>query len=425
MRRLLVGSLVSLLVVPVAWTTQPAWAAGPFAPDPSWQTDALVRSIAYSKSTMYIGGEFTHMRPKGAAPDTGEVSRNHVAAISLTTGNLRAWKPNVDGIVYAIEVVGSTVYLGGSFSSVNGVARRNLAAVDRTSGDLLRWRPRADDTVREIQLGPEGTLFLGGRFTTIDGKTRRHIAEITTGGKLRGWAPMIGQISGFPCPPRCPPNVLTIAFSVGGRIVYFGGHFGTVNGTPRREVAAVRIDDDEALRAWDPDPYADANCPTCTTQETSRVYNLIVTKDKAYMCGGFWRVRHGTTNAYNVLVTDLTSGAPDSTFAVGDDGDTLGCALHRGVLYLGGHFDYAGAVCSQNPPRASTRCTAANSTYRQHVVAVDATTGEILPWNPAANSIHGVATIERGPGVVGIGGYFTQIGGSVQQGIAMYQSRLA
>src|SRR4029453_18506303 len=108
-----------------------------------------------------------------------------------------------------------------------------------------------------------------------------------------------------------------------------------------------------------------------------------------------------------------------------DDGDTLGCGLFRGGVYLGGHFDYAGAVCSQNPPGASAKCTAANSTNRQHVVAVDATTGEILPWNPAANSIHGIATIEHGPGVVAIGGYFTQIGGSTPQGIAIYQSRLA
>ena len=425
MRRLLLGSLVLLLVVPIAWTTQPAWAGGSFAPDPSWQTDAIVRSIAYRKSTMYIGGEFTHMRPAGAAPGTREAPRNHVAAINLKTGKLRPWKPDVNGDVFAVEVVGSTVYLGGSFTRVNGVARLNLAAVNRTTGDLLRWNPRADNTVREIERGPEGTLFLGGRFTTIDGATRMHIAQITTQGKLTGWAPRIGQISGFPCPPRCPPNVLTIAFSTNGRIVYFGGHFGTVNGTPRNEVAAVRIDDDRGLRAWDPDPYADANCPTCTTVETSRVYNLIVTKDKAFMCGGFWKVRHGTIKAFNVLVTNLTNGAPDLIFAVGDDGDTLGCTLYRGVLYLGGHFDYAGSVCSQNPPGGSARCTADNSTERRHVVAVDATTGRILAWNPTANSHIGVTTIERGPGVVAFGGAFTEIGGTAQQGIAIYQRRLA
>jgi hypothetical protein len=428
MRRISLGLLMTCVVL-AGWMPQ-ASAAGPFAPDPSWQANSsietTVRAIAYSNTTMYIGGDFTRMRPPFAAPGTGEVTRNHAAAIDIATGDLLPWSPNVNGSVYAVEVVGSTVYLGGSFTQVNGVARKNLAAVSASTGDVLSWNPGAGASVREITEGPNGNLFVGGNFKSVAGSTRTFIAEITPSGTVTSWNPTIGQISGFACPPRCTPVIFTITFSVDGSLVYFGGHFGTVNGTPQNEVAAVRIDNDQALQPWDPDPYADANCPLCTTNETSRVYTLIVTSNKAYMCGGFWKVFHGTRRAYNVLVTNLTDGAPDVTFAAADDGDTTGCALHNGVFYIGGHFDYVGAKCSPHPPGGgATKCTADNSTTRHHAAAVDAVTGDVLAWDPTANSSHGIFTIQEGPGMVGFGGYFTKMGKVDQQSIAMYKSRLA
>ena len=54
--------------------------AAPFkqAPDPSWQTNGRVRAIVYSGTTVYIGGEFTEVRPPGGG---APVARNHLAAI--------------------------------------------------------------------------------------------------------------------------------------------------------------------------------------------------------------------------------------------------------------------------------------------------------------------------------------------------------
>jgi hypothetical protein len=395
--------------------------AGAFSPDPSYQANAIVRDAKFGNGAIYLAGEFTSMRPAFADPGTGEITRNHAAAIDASTGALLPWNPNVNGIVYSLVVDGNTVYLAGKFTSVNGVARTNLAAVDATTAAVKSWNPRAGGAVRVMVKGPNGNLFIGGGFGSVNGQPRSRLAEITPTGSVTSWTVNVSQVSGFACPPRCSPTVFTIAFSTDGNTVYFGGHFGLVNGVSRNEVAAVPITNGSTVLPWDPDVYADANCPTCTVAETSRVYHLIITSNKAYMCGGFWKVYHGTRRAYNVLVTNLTTGAPDPVYSGGDDGDTPGCTLRGSVLYLGGHFNYVGKICSQNPGAASTKCTVDNSTTRHHVAAVDATTGAILAWDASANSNHGVWSIENGPnGQMAFTGYFTRIGGSRQQMIAKY-----
>jgi hypothetical protein len=328
--------------------------------------------------------------------------------------------------VYAIAVRRKTVYLGGDFGTVGGKPRKNLAAVNGITGKVLKWAPKANDTVRALRIDDAGTIYVGGVFGTIDGKTRRRLAKIGPKGNVLAWTASVGQVGGTTCPPRCPPVVFSIDLSTDGHTVYFGGHFGTVNGVSRNEAAAVDAKTGQTVRPWNPDVYAPKNCPTCIPNETHRVYRVIITDSKAYMCGGFWKVWHEQVQAFNVLVTNLTDGHPDPTFAAADDGDTTGCELRNGVLYLGGHFNYAGAACSPNPPpgTGTQKCTDANSTVRHHVAAVDSTTGALLPWTPSANSSHGVWAIWKGPKTVAFAGHFTTFGGVAQEGFARYSTHL-
>jgi hypothetical protein len=423
-RTLIVLSLVALTCS--TFTIQAAHAVSASPPDPSWQTDDIVRAVAFKKDVVYLGGAFTHVRPPGAAPGVGEVTRNHAAALDRMTGQLLRWNPKVNGTVWAIAVWKKRVYLGGDFDSVRGKPRSNLAAVDATTGKVLKWAPRTNGEVRTFRFDAAGRIFVGGSFSTVNGETRQRLAQIDRKGALTPWAPTVGQVGGTTCPPRCSPVVFSIDLSTDGSTVYFGGHFGQVNGVSRNEAAAVDAATGKTLRPWNPDIYAPSNCPTCIPNETHRVYRVIITETKAYMCGGFWKVWHGQKRAFNVLVTNLTTGAPDPKFAAADDGDTTGCELRGGVLYLGGHFNYVGAACSPNPPPGinTQKCTADNSTVRHHVAAVDATTGDLLAWKPSANSHNGVWAIQKGPKTVAFIGHFTRMGGVDQQGIALYSSHL-
>jgi len=430
-----VGAAVVLALFPGQ-----ALAANPYPPDLSWQiggaTDAVVRSVVFSGNTMYIGGRFNTVRPPGVPPsDTSrDVVRHNVAAFDRATGDLLPWNPDANGEVFSLALTGGKVYLGGAFTQVGATARSKFAAVDPTSGAVNSTiTVTAGATINVIKVGPNGNLFLGGAFGKINGSTRSRLAEITTAGALVStWKPNVAQYYGDTtlCPPRCNPVVFTIDFSTDGSTVYFGGHFGLVNGVQRNEAASVAIADPSScataacVSAWNPSIFSPRNCPTCKQVETSRVYALHVTSTRAYTCGGYFRVNYTASQStaitrYNVTAFNLTDGTvlPRSTFDAEDDGDTPGCDLRNNVLYIGGHFNFVGKACP---------CTSTNSATRHHVAAVNATTGDVLAWNPGANSNHGVYTITADPNSasVGFGGYFTTFGGTNQQGIAKYSTNL-
>jgi hypothetical protein len=398
------------MLVVLALGQQAALAADP--PASSWQTNGIVRTISFANGVMYLGGQFTSVRPPGVAAGTGfDVTRNNAAAFSESTGQLLSWNPNVNGRVYAITPRASTVYIGGLFTKAGGQSRSNLAAVSTSTGAATTWNPGASSAVRTIDVGPNGNLFVGGDFNRLAGTSRHHIGELSTSGALQGWAPDIGQLTGFAGPPRCPPVVFSIGFSTDGKNVYIGGHFGLVNGAARNEAAEVPISGGSVL-AFNPNIYAAANCPTCHTVETSRVYNIIPTATRIYTCGGYWKV-NGSKQSFNVSAFSPTTGALLTSFRGQDDGDTVGCALHGSVVYVGGHFNVAGNGCQ---PTALQFCTT------RHHVAAFSSTGALLSWNPSADSVHGLLAITADSSSVGFGGYFLKMGGVSTQGIALYHS---
>jgi hypothetical protein len=377
----------------------------------TWQTNGAVRSIRIADGVIYLGGDFTALRPPGTASGTHAVARNHAAAIDARTGRLLSWNPRVNGRVNAIAIYGRRVYLGGVFTSVAGHARRNVAAVGHRRGHAKRWNPGADASVHAIRLGPSGSVFLGGEFRRVGGASHHGLARVSRTGAVSKWAPSVGQMSGAACPPRCHPKVLTLAFSPNGKALYIGGHFGKVDGAVRDEAAEISVANPRRVLAFNPDIYANANCPSCTTIETHRVYTIIPTSDRVYTCGGYWQVNRNR-RSFNISAFNPHTGQLISNFTQQDDGDTPGCTLRHGVLYAGGHFNVAGPDCQ---PNHTGTCST-----RHHVAAFDTRHNALLGWNPDANSPHGVFVVAHSRRIIAFGGFFTHFGGRSQQGIAVY-----
>lgn len=351
--------------------------------NPLWNPNANsdVRSMALSGSTLYIAGAFTTL-------NGGTVTRNRVAAVGAGDGAVTGWNPNAGGTVFTLAVQGSTVYLGGQFSSVGGVARNNAAAITSYTsealpgGTLTSWNPTVNSVVWTMQASG-AVVYLAGLFTQVGSPAtpRNRVAAVTTytdednpGGAVTGWNPNSNQT--------------VYALAVSGSTVYLGGGFGNVGGQARNRLAAVTAYTDEAtpggaITGWNPN-------------SDNIVYSLAVSGSTVYVGGTF------TT----ISATARQRAAALSTYA---DVDNPGGALlpwapsanstvHSlvpivGSVMMGGEFGWVNLVT------------------RNRVAAFDMS-GRLTGWDPNASST--VNAVALSGSTVYLAGAFTSVGGQTR-----------
>lgn len=154
-----------------------------FAPTLNGQVRAL--ALSPDKKVLYVGGDFTTANGK---------ARAGLAAFTVSTGKLRGTVLPINGRVNAITTLGTTVYFGGWFTRVGpkGKAtsqRLRVAAFNATTGKPTAWNPRADGSVEALVATPDGKrIVIGGHFTTLGGKPNPGMGAVTTGtGAVRTW----------------------------------------------------------------------------------------------------------------------------------------------------------------------------------------------------------------------------------------------
>jgi outer membrane protein assembly factor BamB len=182
--------------------------------------------------------------------------------------------------VYALAAVGERIYIGGSFTSVNGQSRSRLAMVDSATGALdPKWVPAASDRVRAVVPSLDGTrIYVGGSFSSISGQSRSRLGAVDPDtGAVQSWRPSTspnglvynlvefngsvytaedgtgGAVAAYTTSTgrrtwsqRGDGDVQAVA--VLGNRLYAGGHFLTLGGQSRRFFAAL----DPATGALDP-----------------------------------------------------------------------------------------------------------------------------------------------------------------------------
>jgi hypothetical protein len=161
-----------------------------------------VGAIVQSGNRIYIGGSFTSI---------GGVSRSNLAAIDAVTGQVDpAWNPSLNDRVYALAVSGGRVYAAGRFTMVNGNVARNCVAAfpladGKTSATATAWNPKLTFSIPSNPYNitsvfalavSSSTLYLGGSFATVNGVARNGLAAVkaddgvNTGTLDAAWNPM-------------------------------------------------------------------------------------------------------------------------------------------------------------------------------------------------------------------------------------------
>jgi chitodextrinase len=224
---LLVGLTSTLVLVvvpaPAATAAEPQYSNTPI---PSWRAEGVGYASLVVGNTLYVGGSFSTVRsPDGST----SVARSNLAAFDVRTGALiTSFTANTNGTVRALASDGTNLYVGGTFTSLNGVGRSRLAAVDLATGSIRTgWVANANSTVYALATAP-GRLYAVGSFGTVRGVSRTRAAALN----LTDGTP-------YSFNPRPDRTVLAVAAAPDGSAVYLGGDFARVAGTSRRYIAKV------------------------------------------------------------------------------------------------------------------------------------------------------------------------------------------
>ncbi|MDN6555219.1 MAG: PKD domain-containing protein [Acidipropionibacterium acidipropionici] len=194
-------------------------------------------------TTVYAVGQFKNVRPAGAAVGANLTARSNILAYDITTGDLiTTFAPTVNGVIKAVAPSpdGKRVYIGGSFTTVNGQSRSNFAVLDASSGQLASGlAPTVGGTGVYAITATSAKVYVGGLFAQANGVARKNLAAFdTSSGALQTWAPTTDlQVDAMVMEPTT------------GKVV-IGGRFYAVNSKEQRGLANLDPASGAVNTAW-------------------------------------------------------------------------------------------------------------------------------------------------------------------------------
>ena len=200
---------------------------------PTWQINGVVWSQVVVGTTVYVTGSFTAARPPGVpVGGAGEIPALNIFAYDITTGNPVPFNHslNAQGLAIAASPDGSRVYVAGDFTTVDGAARAHIASFSTANNALTSWSPNIGGQARALA-ATASTVYAGGSFPSAGGQSRASVAAFSaTSTTLLDWAPSAGGSNA---------SVMSMIMSPDQSRVLLSGSFETLNGVAAYGMGAV------------------------------------------------------------------------------------------------------------------------------------------------------------------------------------------
>lgn len=337
-------------------------------PEPAWRTNGVVYATEIVGDTLVVGGSFS----EAVSPGGQHITRNNLAAFSMSTGALlTGWQANTNDVVRALDSDGTSVWVGGLFTQVAGQSRLRIAKVSVSDGTLDgSFAPDLNNAVRAVAVADQ-SVVAGGMFTRVNnlgGHPRIEKFDAVTG----------AVDTAFQATANKP--VWSLSKSPTSNVIYVGGLFDLLSEASRLGAGAV----DYTTGASTGPAFAGSATPTIgldVSADGSLLYGALVTNT----CVA-WRTTTGTR-----------------AWTVRTQGNVQAVKYHNGVTYCGFHDAFQG-----------------DTTLK--LLAVDATSGAVDPdFRPSINTFLGVRAIDVSDAGVAIGGNFTVVSGVAARGFAIFR----
>ena len=280
--------------------------------DPNWTLPLVseeIRSVARDSSNYYVGGQFKTLGGAQVNP----LKFSHSGVIDT------AWDPNPNGRVEVVRVDESnnSVWLGGSFTAVDGQARARLAEVGRSTGQPSAFNVSIDnDAVRSLVLDASN-VYVGGGFTSVNGATRNRLVRLSRAGVLD---------SSF----NPDPNGGIYALLPGPNgTLYAGGDFTSIGGLGRSGFSRLLQSNGQADPSW-------------TTHPNRTGIRVIAPASNGVYIGGAFELM-GVSARRNIARVSHT-GTVDELFSP-NSGEVIQ-TIHEqsNKVYAGGYINYYAAT---------------------------------------------------------------------------------
>jgi len=377
-----------------------------------WVNNGRVYALTLIGTTMYVGGTFTQVQE----PNASLFPRAFLFAFDTTTGAIsKTFKPVLDGPVNALATDGTSLFVGGDFTTVNGTTHRRLVALDANGAVVGEFAAdiTTGSTVDDLVLA-NGLLFVAGAFTQVDGASRSGLAAVDpVSGSL---APGV-NVTFTGLHNNGVSHVAKIDVSPDGATLVAVGNFTTVGGQPREQMAMLALAGQSAtLSSWATTRFVGQ----CASKFDTYIRDVDIDPTGTYVAVGTTGAFYGGVNA-NTLCDSVsrwelgrTGASQQPTWVDYAGGDTTWSVTATGTaIYTGGHFRWY-----NNPYAGDT--VGPGTIKRRAIAALDPVNGMPLSWNPGRSPGEGVFIMVSTADGLWVGDDTNKIGGEYHPRLAFF-----